>query len=868
MENFDKFPERRIFHIDNECYIIYIGKDKQDLRPFLRIGTSDRIPKQVLSDIYTVIVPDSLTGNPLYEVRNESVREYRYIGDSEIIQHFKKFLQIFKTKPKAIEDYKHVKSDGNRVLVYFMDNKNINIAYNNEVIFDLKKRELQDKHFNQRADIMKDHIKRDPLLLPFHKIDQAGFIVLDETTILFKNSNLVSDKVLVDYFREAAKYGIDPDLLQGAVTSRLNEGLLRFLKRKKYSDSRAVLFSKNKKKIQDFTTLFPSAKAGMFQVTVHQLNNTKGVTSGKFSYKLGDDEQGNKIIIDNEDFPRPIMLSDENVNGKNNDLIIIDSKDKTVSLKERLNIFTGIPYVPIKSKINTDTVIKEFVIESGKKFKKFMSSTDIPTVDIFINYFNDLISGNKTRDDAVSIKLSQISGNMDPVLIALFNNICSASILLSETRDDQLLNNISSELSSILNTKRLGSSDIPLLGELYQKEGKILCFYTLLIEGLSASDIQASKKARRYISELPEGDNSFYFSERERLIRLSRELEPPRTAKIREQRIPGTSESVKETQSRFSEEKEQAQAPSKLKPKEEITPVHATQETGAIKRKQKRFPVKFFTVASIVALILFTGFLTWWFGFRGNGKQGDDVSGGDADIVAQADNSNSGLDKTSKEKNSQTEQDQDSTNGQAQNGRETVEKTEQETTEKPDNNSVTVESEEKDSADSQNTDISPDTTQDEKVPEADIPNSFFETPRMKELRKIDYTSESGENYDFEITISDIIRTTNTISDLNGYRKLGTENRPGVKDSHWIYPGDILIMPEGDEYRISRGDTIWHVAAGYIQSRTIEDLKQYSEIINSMDEQQEEEIKKELRKLANNSYSSQFRRLVENKIQSL
>ena len=44
LELFDQNPQSRIFHVDSECYVVYLGSHWDDYRPFLRLGTSTALP--------------------------------------------------------------------------------------------------------------------------------------------------------------------------------------------------------------------------------------------------------------------------------------------------------------------------------------------------------------------------------------------------------------------------------------------------------------------------------------------------------------------------------------------------------------------------------------------------------------------------------------------------------------------------------------------------------------------------------------------------------------------------------------------------------------------------------------------------------
>jgi len=85
--------EERIFHIDDECYLFYLGSDRDDDRPFARIGNSIKLTGNVISNISSIIITDSITGDPLLEPVNinpDNINALRYVGDKKTVSAIKK----------------------------------------------------------------------------------------------------------------------------------------------------------------------------------------------------------------------------------------------------------------------------------------------------------------------------------------------------------------------------------------------------------------------------------------------------------------------------------------------------------------------------------------------------------------------------------------------------------------------------------------------------------------------------------------------------------------------------------------------------------------------------------------------------------
>ena len=72
-------------------------------------------------------------------------------------------------------------------------------------------------------------------------------------------------------------------------------------------------------------------------------------------------------------------------------------------------------------------------------------------------------------------------------------------------------------------------------------------------------------------------------------------------------------------------------------------------------------------------------------------------------------------------------------------------------------------------------------------------------------------------YKFHMTTKDKIELTNIIAQSNDYQKMGRKhnNKYESDDPNWIYPGNILTMPDGSNVTVVRGDTMWSLCETYL-----------------------------------------------------
>jgi hypothetical protein len=170
--------ERRVFHVDDECYIVYLGSSRDDYKPFLRIGNSRRLDEKVTPYIYTIVVTDSLTGDLLLEPRNinrKELNENRYVGSGERVERMLDFLKLYGLRTENIPHYKEFTSEDQRAFLTMYDNGNMTLTYDGKQLFDLKKREIQDLHFVERAKRLKDQLRKNRCRYPASTFEKPGF---------------------------------------------------------------------------------------------------------------------------------------------------------------------------------------------------------------------------------------------------------------------------------------------------------------------------------------------------------------------------------------------------------------------------------------------------------------------------------------------------------------------------------------------------------------------------------------------------------------------------------------------------------------------------------------------------------------------
>lgn len=263
-------PVQRVFHIDHECYLIYLGSSHTEYRPFLRIGNSPKLPEEIKKYVSTVLVTDNYTGNPFLEHENVELPlsgETRFVGDPLRIERLKQFLNE-KNLPVAEYEYETVESppQKGKSIVFFFKNGNLHVHHNGDELYNLRQREVEDLHFVYLAERVSSFVKDNPLRYLSRVFQNPGFILVEQNLYLFHEGRLGIVHIPTDFTWALSRAGIDPDLLQWCIEDRFEEGILHKLKRSVAIKRELRVASRRIEQLRSAINLFSGGDTSLFAV--------------------------------------------------------------------------------------------------------------------------------------------------------------------------------------------------------------------------------------------------------------------------------------------------------------------------------------------------------------------------------------------------------------------------------------------------------------------------------------------------------------------------------------------------------------------------------------------------------------------------
>ncbi len=863
----DITPLERVFHIDRECYIIYLGSDPADYKPFLRIGTSRNLSEEIINSTYYIVITDSLTGNPLLEPENMNTanpHENRYVGDEKNLKDFFNFLRCFNIKTDGYPIRDNIQTENNKAVLYFYDDGNLELHYNKKSIFNLHRREKEDLHFIELAKKVKEQLKYDPLLIDEKILKQKpGFFVINQRAGVVINGRLHFTGMPLNYFESIAKARIDPDTIESLIIDRaeeLNEDFINLLKRSLTTGKKLTVCisdAENKKLINCTAELFNSKKKICDTIDLYnreiELDGVR-IFSDQFSVRF-DLTDGYSITVEKKEPHSPKLQE------KDGEYILNPGK-KTLTFYKNGTTFS-IPvlentvYQIEKDSPPSTEELKSNIEKMFSFFRGVLTDRDSSLANVLLTVFKTLpdtalIERQLSRIDRMIKKLPE-GRESYIILTTLVNSIIA---LLPETDNTKNLTKRLQKYSKRLksNFERPGKKTpalnyVPVLGTIYNLDIPLI-IYRLTRDTLSRTDIVESEEISERISSAVYGPTPgsipLFENEIAKLGSLIKKLSISRVKKaaspaeqvsgekpVKENLLPKEHkpgehklehkldieekqpESV--TRTPYSEEKEIISGIDRGKTGKELKKSEKSKKRAG----KKKIRVMLYTLPAIIVVAILILFLKSG-QFTGNTGQ-DQRAEQQTKLYLK-----NKKDETHVKSAKKQEEENQSGKGEAFTALKTEGKKMQ---------------------------------NEEPAPKETENSSGINT---SEREKIEKFLDLGY---VKLTILDIYKLTNKIAFENGYRRLYDPEELG-RDPDWIYPGNVFKLPDGSRYIVKKGDTIWYIAKRFIKNQLDRDWPVYKNIENQIKRDKislkdKQKTVKILKDLKSNLYSENFRNLTQN-----
>ncbi|MCG8452168.1 MAG: hypothetical protein MI717_03170 [Spirochaetales bacterium] len=870
-------PESRIFRIGRECYVVYLGKERDDIRPFLRIGNARDIPEEVHKAVGTTVVTDDHVGNPLLEILHAPRFSGRYLGDTGVVDAIRLFFESFDLPTDELTDYRQVKDGERRHMVWFYTSGNIQLRYEDQVIFNLDEREKKDRHFVRLYEEAKEAFSRNPLRYTQQDFSGRGLVLSEGNAFWFDQRHLLSLEAHPGFVPSLMGMGVDPDLITAsaydldydAMDSRDAAVFIGYVKRVRQRRQQLDVFTTQSTIFEKLSLLFPARDGIPAAIAVKDISKkSKDFASSRLSHdgtswKIHP-PQGPAITFGNSQKGglRVLPHTREIMNVKGDEILW------NVSIPE------GFPIEIHDEGTLSASSVERYFRTPFMAFKDLLLPGEATVFSSLDRIFLGESQGKP--EGAHGVQSSLHAMEICEALSSLGWFLASNAIVLLQvqTHSDGIesYEPLAENLRSLLHSSDHPHHCLPFWGDLYLGSSPQLLWRTAK-RSFSQADLRKAMNISGHIDEIAAFDAEPWKKDQERLLALIRSLGKGGTGALTpEQRRLLGEKPRPQSKPKTSEESPPQKTKAVSKPVQ-ISPPRAKPRQGSSHR-----PIPILGISLAILALLLAGLLSW--DLSGRAPWGRLLSSSQSGVEAPTSTFNEDefmaqdLDAQVKE-NIESDEipviealDEDS----SQNSQKTTDDlnaTTPELVEGEDHSQNILQQEER-------VDFDESLTEESEISSEEPLETVEQLPSSSQSQIIDPDRAPRNqeevkaylNMDDRLSISeaDIHLAANEIAVLNGYKDLNYKVFTG-SDPNWIFPGTELLMPEGGPYVIQQGDTIWFLAARTVRLSVTEDFNVYDralEVLKRLDAEDGQRVNalQNLKSIGENSKSRAMRQMAK------
>ena len=868
--SFSQIPwENRVFRIDRECYLLFLGIDELDDKPFVRIGNSSWLNERVLEVISHTVITESFTGNPFGEVGLTHHYRGLYLGEPKIVEVIKSFFDRFHVTDSEVISYQEQVEREGRDHVYFYNTGNIVVTFGGQRLFDLYAREKADRHYNYYCSEILTILRKNPLKWERGSIREKGFFRTGEDVYFFDGGRLLGLKWDRNYFKKLARSGWNPDRLEGILVNLKPEemegdksaGVMNFIKRGIAAKNPMTFFSRDESFSGKIEPLFEYVQSRDVPIQFKDIsskglfewNGTSGEWKGdKFTFRLDDtvsakiNERG-EAFIDFDGLERDCTLPD------GVPVRIYEDSPEWIRLREIY--IDSVAQILLKSDIKADDM--RFVREASLTVQALFDGWEGGTKQM---------TPPQEKSFSEMKRLARAAGREKDERVVLF--ACNCVTLLSLlSREDTALAGKAEEAASVLGKsyeRPVHQAVDFLFSANCYREG---CFYLPYKLDISPGDRKKASDMHEALLQCDKKEVDFFFSERKRLEAILAALDEGtlwEEMKKHEESLAAEATVIGPPSSDPSSKPSASSSSAAASGGGKTSGGTAAGKGTAPSGKKGRWLLWLLLLLLLGGL----GFLGYDYFFRGDDSfvrrsvlpevGGNSAENGDGVAESEAggsgsENGGDGEQASGTEENGGSSGDEGiaGNSGGADSGERILTGRE----EVPDSSPLS----------GNDTEVIPSEngTDDPQVQFVDTEETIVTKPFVMDDDFLEEFTVGG----IRITMADIHLKANAISVMNGYRDLGFHIVDGA-DPTIIEPGLILKIPGNLTYRVKPEDNIWYIAARLLESELAEYTKRFEELKSEYADANKQggdasSVIRKMNALIENSNCENFREEVQN-----
>ncbi len=409
----------RIFHIDTECYVVYLGQKEQEERPFLRLGFSRRLPEKIHQFISTVVISDVFTGDifgekSLFIKEASGLHRPAYVGAPETLKRLKNFFGC-----SVLPTSKFVQGkpeDHNHSYVLFYEDANLAIMRDNATLLNLRNRQSSDGHYIQRCRKIKDIFSRNSSRRFVTDASLTGFTVVNNTLYILKGGKFRAFGLEADYYARLTAAGYNPDAISMASGDPL--ALFRLLSHAKENNSSLTILDDDIDMAEKIASLFFGEEFSRAGIAIEKYDRNIDRSFGLVEAQ----ETLYRVAFDRMP-PFAIDLADRR--------IIPDAS----AAQGAIPIVDGVFYqVGDRSYIGGVSSVDRYIEQFGKSFRTMLSGSEARYLELLIKGVSSL-AYNRLAQSAQTLLLKEgavIASTGSQYMRLMFHNLRGVLSVLTQ----------------------------------------------------------------------------------------------------------------------------------------------------------------------------------------------------------------------------------------------------------------------------------------------------------------------------------------------------------------------------------------------------------------------------------------------------
>ncbi len=452
-------------------------------------------------------------------------------------------------------DYRKVKDGEKRHMVWFYSSGNIHLRYDEQVIFDLHKREKDDGHFVRLYEQAKAEFLRNPLRYIKQDFGGPGVVLADGNCFWYEGGDLLSITAHPGFVAKLMDDGVDPDFITSSAYDLTGANMdsheaavfIGFIKRMRQRKKTLRVLSSEPELLRKLRLLFP--ERGDVPATL-EVTDVSGRKKATFRDSIISRKENVWMV-------HRAGLPEISFGGPTDKGVSVGIREGSLSVVSESGSFSvtpprGYPINFIGGQFPENQLIEKFLSSIFGNLKNHFGEDEVHLATLtekVLKILSDDIAAEKVSvAPLLKQTVQQVKDaakrcdpkNGSPLWFFVANAVTVADVLKNKAGDGHALAKCAQQIGEILTALlvKMGSPNpvLPLWGDLYLGASPRL-FWKVAKRGFVPADVKAAEEINDRIHEIASLNETPWKQDEERLLALIRSLDEGGEGPLSEEQI-------------------------------------------------------------------------------------------------------------------------------------------------------------------------------------------------------------------------------------------------------------------------------------------------------------------------------------------